>query len=224
MASASPAPRRIKAPSWFDLRLVLGVALVLASVLLGARLVSGAKHTDPVLALTRDLAAGSTVQEEDVTTVQVHLADRSVYLSNSADVIGKQTNRSLARGELLPVSAVDAEPALTTVSVPFAVAAAPQLRAGGRIEVWLSSKTCSPLVLLADATVQQVDSGQGSFGTGVGQNVVLSLPAALAERVVDALALPDATIRAGVLTGPAVAHANDALPPLDGCMSAAHTS
>lgn len=222
MVAASPTPRRIKTPSWLDLRLVLGVVMILASVLIGARLVAGAKHTNAVLALTRDLAAGSTVRAEDLTSVRVQLADRAVYLSNAAEVIGKQTNRPLARGELLPVAAVGLGTALTTVSVPFAVAAAPQLSAGGRIEVWLSSKTCRPLVLLADATVQQVDRGQSSFGAGVGQNVVLSLPSALAERVVTALALPDATIRAGVLTGPAAT--NTSLPPLDGCLSPTHPS
>ena len=34
-----PVPRRVRPPRWLDLRLVLGVLLVLASVLLGARIV-----------------------------------------------------------------------------------------------------------------------------------------------------------------------------------------
>ena len=43
-----PAPRRVRPPRWLDLRLVLGVLLVLASVLLGARIVSAADVTVPV--------------------------------------------------------------------------------------------------------------------------------------------------------------------------------
>jgi hypothetical protein len=217
MAVVSPTPRRMKTPSWLDLRLVLGVVLVLASVLVGARVVAAAHHTDRMLALTRDLAAGSTIGIDDLTDVQVRLADRGVYLADEAEAVGKQLNRALARGELLPVAALTTPAPLTTVSVPLAFANAPTLHAGVRIELWLSTKTCRTIVLLAAATVQQVHQGTGSFTTDNGQNVVLSLAPGLAERVVAALAEPDATIRAGVLSGPASADANDALPPLTAC-------
>src|SRR4051794_32919907 len=55
-ALTGPTPRRVRPPRWLDLRLVLGVLLVLASVLLGARVVGAADATVPVWAVTGDLA------------------------------------------------------------------------------------------------------------------------------------------------------------------------
>ena len=92
MAAASPSPRRVKAPSWLDLRLVLGVLLVLASVLAGAYLIGAAAHTDRVLAVTHDLSAGSVLHPGDVTRVSVRLdGDWSLdrYLDADAEVSGQ---------------------------------------------------------------------------------------------------------------------------------------
>jgi len=203
-----------------DLRLVLGVALVLTSVLLGAVVVSGANHTYRRLAVTRDLAAGTLLRRDDVKTVSVRLPDRGdgIYLPGDADIVGKQLNRPLASGELLPAAALGIAAALTTVAVPFAADAAPALSPGQRIEIWLSSKACASVVLLADVTVQDVtNSAGGSFSSSGGQNVVISVPPPLAARAVAALDREGATIRAGILSGPAQAGANDALPDLGAC-------
>lgn len=220
MSVPSPVPRRIKAPSWLDLRLVIGVVLVLGSVVLGAKIVSGANHTYRMLATTRDLAAGTLLSRDDVKAVRVQLPDRGhgIYLSDDADVLGKQLNRSLASGELLPAASLGTPAALTTVTVPFTADNAPTLSPGQRVEIWLSTKTCASIVLLADVTVQDVHAATGSsFSSSGGQNVVVSIAPDLAGRVVGALARDGATIRAGILTGPAQAAANNALPDLDAC-------
>ncbi len=52
---AAPVARRVRPPRWLDLRLVLGVLLVLGSVLLGARVVGAADATVPVWAAAGDL-------------------------------------------------------------------------------------------------------------------------------------------------------------------------
>lgn len=216
----SPTPRRVKAPRWLDLRLVIGVVLVLASVLIGAKVVTSANHSYRMLAVTRDLAAGTLLSRDDVKAVRVQLPDRrdGGYLSGDADVIGKQLNRALGSGELLPAAAFGIADALTTVTVPFAADAAPALASGQRVEIWLSTKACATVVLLADVTVQDVHSSAGgSFSSSGGQNVVVSVSPTLAGRVVAALALDGATIRAGILTGPAQAAVNDGLPGLDTC-------
>jgi hypothetical protein len=76
-------------------------------------------------------------------------------------------------------------------------------------------------VLLADVVVQGVEqSDRGSFGAHGGQDVTLSVAAPLAARVVDALSLDGATIRAGLLTGPAEPPAGP-LPDLVLCSSPA---
>jgi hypothetical protein len=220
----SPRPRRIAGPSWFDLRLVFGVLLVLGSVLLGARVVSSARNTYPRVVATRELAAGSVLTAADVTIAQVRLpngVDRA-YVSDLADALGKQLSRSVANGELVPRDAVTDAAAQTTVTVPLASGAAPDLRRGERIEVWLSTTDCPSVVLLADVPVQAVHADDCSFAAGNdAQDVVISLAPALADRVVQALAMDDAHLRAGVLTGPA--HSPDGALPLPDIASCAGT-
>jgi hypothetical protein len=187
-------------------RLVLGVVLVLAAVLAGAMIVSSAKHTEKQIAVTRDLAAGSTLRSDDLVAVDVRLPDSAqVYLTDPRHAVGRVLNEPLAQGELLPAAALDPRHSRTTVDVPFAADSAPRLTRGQRIVVWLSTERCPSVVLLPDVTVQDVHAADsGTFATvGTGQSVVLSVTPDLADRVVTALAMKDATIRAGVLSGTA---------------------
>jgi hypothetical protein len=218
MEFPSPAPRRVATPRWLDLRLILGVVLVLAAVLLGAVVVSRARHTDREVAVTRDLAAGTTLRADDLRVVDAQLPDERAYLGNPDDAVGRILTRPLSAGELLPAAALGAQPAATTVTVPFAADAAPQLHRGQRIVVWLSTPTCPDVVLLNDVVVQDVHSADsGAFaGAGAGQDAVLTVPPALARRVVAALAIEKAAIRAGVLTG-APPDPAPVLPDLSGC-------
>lgn len=201
----SPRPRRLSTPSWFDLRLVLGIVLVLASVLIGARVVSSASQTYPRVAARHDLAAGTVLTADDVTLARVQLPDRGtgVYVPELQDAVGKQLSRAVSAGELIPAGALGNAIAQTTVTVPLASAAAPDLRKGQRIELWVSTNSCPSLVLLPDVTVQDVHADEASsFGTGTGeQDVVISVAPDLADRVMQALALEDAQLRAGVLVG-----------------------
>src|SRR3712207_4756406 len=57
-----PTPRRVRPPRWLDLRLVLGVLLVLGSVLVGARVVTAADATVPVWSARSDLADRQSVR------------------------------------------------------------------------------------------------------------------------------------------------------------------
>jgi hypothetical protein len=218
MEFPSPAPRRVATPRWLDLRLILGVALVLVAVVLGAVVVSRARHTDREVAVTRDLAAGTTLRADDLRLVDAQLPDRAAYLESAEDAVGKVLTRPLSAGELLPAAALGAQPAATTVTVPFAADAAPQLHRGQRIVVWLSTPSCPDVVLLADVVVQDVHSADaGTFGsTGTGQDAVLTVSPTLAQRVVSALAIEKAAIRAGVLTG-APSDPAPVLPDLSGC-------
>lgn len=218
----SPAPRRVKPPRWLDLRLLLGLALVVASVLLGAFAFSRAQHTSRVLATTRELAAGTTLSAGDVRFVSVKLPSdaHSHYLARRAAAVGKQLTRDLGADELLPSDAVHAAPTRTTLSVPLAAGAAPTLRAGERIEIWLSTKACASVVLLSDVTVQSVhDSGAAGLVHDGGQDVVLSVAPELADRVISALAGDGATVRAGVITGARQAHSGAPLPDLHECLA-----
>jgi SAF domain len=219
----SPPARRVPTPSWLDVRLVLGVALVLGSVLVGARVVSAARHMSSALVARRALASGTVLSAGDVSFEQVRLPDPSaVYADAESDVVGKRLGEPLSAGQLVPLAALTPEPAETTVVVPFDAASAPDLHKGDRIEVWLSTAQCASVVLLADVTVQGVHTDSHGFGTGTGaQDVVISLAPELAERVVQALALADVQLRAGIRTGapPPAAGGQPQLPDLAACAS-----
>jgi hypothetical protein len=216
---ASPAARRVALPSWLDLRLVLGVLLVLGSVLLGAKVVSSARETYPRVTARHDLAAGTILTAQDVTLARVQLPGHGdgLYLPRVEQAVGKQLARPVSAGELVPRAALGEVAAQTTVTVPLDAQAAPELRKGERIELWLSTSSCASTVLLADVTVQAVraDPDQ-AFGDGGGaQDVVISVSPALADRVVQALAFDQARLRAGVLVG--AAPPAPVLPDLAAC-------
>jgi flagella basal body P-ring formation protein FlgA len=130
MAIPSPSPRRVKSPSWLDGRLVVGVILVIGSLLVGAKVVASARHSDRVLAATRDLAAGTVLTDADVVLVSVRLPDhgRALYLAGAASVAGQALNRPLARGELVPAQALGVTAPTTTIMVPIDDGQAPGLR------------------------------------------------------------------------------------------------
>jgi ABC-type uncharacterized transport system permease subunit len=223
MSVVSPSPRRVTRPRWLDVRLALGVLLVLGAVLIGAQVFAHARHTGPELAVTRDLAAGTTVQAADVRVIEVQLpGSANVYVRDEASAIGKVLTQPLPAGALVPATALGATPELTTVSMPLSADAAPRLSRGQRIVVWLSTAKCPSAVLLRDVTVQ--DSHAASSGVigaaDGGQAVVLSVSPQLAARVVTALAFEGATVRAGVLSGGSATRADDAatdLPDLAAC-------
>jgi hypothetical protein len=221
--AASPTPRRVSAPRWLDLRLVLGLVLVLAAVLTGATVIARARHTDRQLAVTRDLAAGTRLRASDLRLVATQLPDdvkaQAGYLTDPARAIGKVLAQPLHAGELVPAAVLSPGAAHTTVSMPFAADTAPALSRGERIVVWLSTASCPSVVLLPDVTVQDVRTGDsgGFSSSGNAQDVVVSVAPELARRVVEALAIDNATIRAGVLTGAATGRARTRLPALSGC-------
>jgi hypothetical protein len=215
----SPTPRRVRPPRWLDLRLVAGVALVLLAVVVGARVVSSAERTAPVLVAARDLAAGTVLTADDLTVVRAKVP--AGYLAERASAVGRALARPVGAGELVPAAALQVTPPLTTVAVPLAAGAAPELHAGQRIELWLSTSACPSVVLLPDVAVQRVSAGDAALGSGTGQDVVVSVPPALAERVIIALAADKAVLRAGVLTGAgAGAPAAGPLPDLTDCVTA----
>ena len=106
-----PAPRRIRPPRWLDLRVVLGVLLVLGSVLIGARIVSAADATVRVWAAADDLAPGTALAPDDLVAVDVRLdATADAYLSAASRPEGRVLARAVGAGELLPRSVLE-EPA-----------------------------------------------------------------------------------------------------------------
>jgi hypothetical protein len=199
---ASPVPRRLARPRWLDGRLITGVGLVLAAVLLGSMVVSSADRRQPVWSLTHDVAAGTVLTGGDLRPVRVQLgAAAARYLSADVAVAGRTVQRPLRAGELLAVAEVtDPEPGVT-VTIPMQPDNAPQIGRGDRITLWLSTKSCHGLVLLSGVPVQSAERVTGSaFGSTTGALLVVRVSAADARRVVSSLDLEGAVLRAGLLS------------------------
>lgn len=200
---ASPTPCRTRTPSWLDLRLVAGVVLVLASVAIGAGAFASADHRQPRWALTHDLAAGTVLTSADVRPVRVQLGSAdSRYLPVSEAVVGQTLHDSLLAGELLPRAELTTPAQGVAITVALRPQNGPAIAQGDRITLWLSTKTCQGVVLLSGVTVQSADkAGDAGFGSDEGSVLELRVPAADAKRVVSALDLDGAVLRAGVLAG-----------------------
>lgn len=179
-----PAERQHR-PRWRDLRLVLGAAIVLASMALGASIIGGADQTTPVWAAAGALVPGTEVRAEDLERRDVRIVGgENPYIAGEAP-IGYVVTRAVAAGELLPASAVatfdevSQDVRLVTISVPRA-AAPPDLSAGDAVDVWMSGRQSAadePAALLAERVpVAAVPDTSSAFGSvGADQTVVLAV-------------------------------------------------
>ncbi len=155
---AGPTPRRVRPPRWLDLRLVLGVLLVLGSVLLGARIVSAADATVPVWAATGDLAPGTELTADDLVTVDVRLdATADAYLSAGTAPEGRTLARAVRTGELLPRSALEAPGDLVQLALPVQAGyVPPALERGQLVDVYAVADPAAGAVGVADGSVTVV--------------------------------------------------------------------
>jgi hypothetical protein len=195
-----------------DLRLMLGVLLVLVSVVAGARVVAAADRTRPVWALTHDLAPGSVLRAEDLVRRQVQLAsaaDRYLPAApGDASPVGYVLTRSVSPDELLPRDALRDPATLADrreVSVPVDAGHRPaDLVPGQLVDVFVTVKASggasggmpggvsggpsdgaagATRVVLRTATVLSV----GDRGRDGGDAVVVAVPAAEGAALVGAV-------------------------------------
>ena len=180
-APTSPPARRFRTDRR-DLRLALGVALVLVSVVLGARLLSSAGDRVAVWSLRAALAAGTTLHQDDLVSSPVGLESLAAYVPASTDVVGQRLTRDVGAGELLPAAAIggaDSTRRLVTVPVD-PLHAPPGLSRGERVDVYVTPKdgasvggdgvTVLPSLVLAGALVADpgvVDPASSSAQIGV---------------------------------------------------------
>ncbi|WP_151524310.1 SAF domain-containing protein [Serinicoccus kebangsaanensis] len=204
--------RRLQAPSWRDLRLVVGLLLVVLSVAGGARLVAGLDDTSPVYAAARDLLPGQQVEEGDLVPVPARLGEGSEhYLDGETPVTeGTYLLRAVRAGELVPASALGTqrEALDKTVNVPVDASAVTGLSSGASVDVWVSRRDTEavgeayldPELLLPGALVDRVAEQSGGLGPQVGQAAVaLVVPA---DRVGDLIGAVDQDARLTLVPAP----------------------
>ena len=194
------APRRVRPPRWLDLRLVLGVLLVLGSVLLGARVVAAADATVPVWSAAGDLAAGTVLTAGDLVPVDVRLDDvAGAYLATSARPEGRTLARAVRSGELLPRTALEEPAELVQLALPVQAGYVPPgLDRGQVVDVYAVADPAagataagdgSVALVVAAAPVQAISGRtEGVLSTATTTvQVVVSVPADQAPAVLGAI-------------------------------------
>ncbi|MGY2065217.1 SAF domain-containing protein [Blastococcus sp. SYSU DS0619] len=203
---AGPAPRRVRAPGWLDLRLVLGVLLVLASVLLGARVVSAADATVPVWSAADDLAAGTELTAEDLVVVDVRLDGAAgAYLSGSTRPEGRTLAQGVRAGELLPASALEEPADLVQLALPVQAGYVPPgLRRGQVIDVYAVADPAAGAAGPAVGSVTLVVGGATVQALSGGSDGVLSTSTTTVQVVIGVAADEAADVLAAIAGRPLV--------------------
>jgi hypothetical protein len=191
---------RLKAPSWRDGRLIVGILIVLSSVILGARVVAAAGRTVPVFAAVTDLPSGRQLTREDLRVVSVHLGTGvAPYLTARREVPpGSVLTRAVGAGELLPSGVVGPASAITRrpLAIPVQAPGPDGLRPGAGVDVWSSAKETGtgapgyapPVRIAQGAEVYAATKGGDSLGSAGASSVQVLLDEGQLRSVLDAVA------------------------------------
>ena len=141
----APPATRARRSRWRDPRLVLGIAIVAASVLLGALLVGRADDSVLVWAARTGLRAGQPVRADDLVRARVRFADPAAanrYLSASSTApTGARLARDVGAGEFLPRAALTGARPDPLTEVPLSVdtgAVPATVGPGSVVDVWVT--------------------------------------------------------------------------------------
>jgi hypothetical protein len=197
MSDSGRSRRRIV----LDPRLLLGAALVVASVVGVTALVGAADTRVTVYAAVDPLVPGQRVDADDLAERSVALdGTENLYLT-SADLPleGLVLTRTVAAGELIPRSAAgDAHGVrATAVVIELAAPASSSVTPGSTVDVWSTAargqdEYAPPTVLAAGATVVRI-AEQGGFVAGAGSELTVEVlvPRTRVARLLQAIADDD---------------------------------
>lgn len=185
----------------FDPRLLIGLALVVASVAGVVGLVSAVDETSEVLAAREPLAPGDRVDVDDLVAVDVRLdaaADRYL-VAEKVPRDGLVVSRAIGEGELVPVDAVGTADSERLASLVLDVrgSLAASVQPGALVDIWAARELEGgafgpPAIVAGSATVVRLVSADsivsGSATTAV--EVLVAKPRI--ARVLEAAANSDA--------------------------------
>jgi hypothetical protein len=197
---------------WFDPRFAIGIALIVVSVAGTAFVVTAADSSVDVLAARGVLVPGETVGSHELVVTRVALEQADSLYLEPADVpdAGVVVTRTVAAGELVPVSAVGSAAGLDSTTLVISVAGrlAQSIVPGTTVDVWAATAGEDgtfgpPVVITPSATVVRivkpdglvVDESDGSVELVVPQQTVARLLEAVAND--DSLSVVPSSIPAG---------------------------
>ena len=147
-------------------RLAMGLALFIIALTAASLISKEANRTVLVWASTGELAPGQVIEQLDLTSTSVLLAQSAKnYLSTSAQIIGTTVLTKISAGDLIPVAAIASEVSANNqrlVPLTIEISDLPiALSRGDVIDIYAIAKTnakesISPTLLVSAVSVEQV--------------------------------------------------------------------
>jgi hypothetical protein len=147
-------------------RLAMGLALFIIALTAASLISKEANRTVLVWASTGELAPGQVIEQSDLTSTSVLLAQSAKnYLSTSAQIIGTTVLTKISAGDLIPVAAIASEVSAKNqrlVPLTIEISDLPiALSRGDVIDIYAIAKTnakesISPTLLVSAVSVEQV--------------------------------------------------------------------
>jgi len=147
-------------------RLAMGLALFIIALTAASLISKEANRTVLVWASTGELAPGQVIEQSDLTSTSVLLAQSAKnYLSTSAQIIGTTVLTKISAGDLIPVAAIANEVSANNqrlVPLTIEISDLPiALSRGDVIDIYAIAKTnakesISPTLLVSTVSVEQV--------------------------------------------------------------------
>ena len=165
----------------------IGVALVIVSVVVGAKVVGASDDTTTMWAIRADKAVGDVIVPSDLVTTKVRFddpGDADKYFT-AADTLPHSLHlvRGVGAGELLPRAGLGvADPDLTHVSVSVPAAMLPpRVSVGSLVDLWVvpvgSTERDSATRAVRDVVVLDVPKVSADLaGAATDRQVVLAVP------------------------------------------------
>ena len=143
MQATEALPRAHSRLRRLDLRVAVGLLLMLVAVLGGASLIRSAQARTPVLVAVGTVQPGDVIEATDLRVVEVSLPAGIAYLpaSMEGEVVGRVAAEPLWEGKILAPGSVSDAPPLApgmvaiTVLLPQESAVGGSIRAGDRVAV-----------------------------------------------------------------------------------------
>jgi hypothetical protein len=147
-------------------RLAMGLALFIIALTAASLISKEANRTVLVWASTGELAPGQVIEQSDLTSTSVLLAQSAKnYLSTSAQIIGTTVLTKISAGDLIPVAAIASEVSANNqrlVPLTIEISDLPiALSRGDVIDIYAIAKTNAkesipPTLLVSAISVEQV--------------------------------------------------------------------
>jgi hypothetical protein len=196
MVTLALGARRRRAP--FDPRVLIGILLVVGSVAGVITVVAANDRTVPVYAAAEALVPGTRLTADSLRVARVRLGSaQERYLGAPLPRDGVVVTRSVAAGELVPLSALGAAASVTQASVvvPLSTKPAASVGPGSAIDLWAAAKATGtgekappPHVLVSGATVVRLLTPSGLLAADRSATLEVEVPQEDVAAVLQAVA------------------------------------